>query len=86
MKMFLTRMGRSAKFLVTGDMTQVDLPNRQKSGLRHSLELLNKVSGIGIVHLNEKDVIRHKLVMKIIEAYKQEQINKKDSGKHDSKN
>ena len=73
MKMFLTRMGRSAKFVVTGDMTQVDLPNRQKSGLRHSLELLGKVKGIGIVYLDEKDVIRHKLVMKIIEAYKQEQ-------------
>jgi len=73
MKMFLTRMGRSAKFVVTGDMTQVDLPNRQKSGLRHSLELLGKVKGIGIVYLDEKDVIRHKLVMKIIKAYKQEE-------------
>ena len=86
MKMFLTRMGRSAKFLVTGDMTQVDLPNRHKSGLKHSLDLLNKVKGIGILYLNEKDVIRHKLVMKIIEAYKQEQIKDKDSGKHDFKN
>lgn len=86
MKMFLTRMGRSAKFLVTGDMTQVDLPNRQKSGLKHSLDLLNKVTGIGILYLNEKDVIRHKLVMKIIEAYKQEQTKEKDSGKHDFKN
>ena len=72
MKMFLTRMGRSAKFLITGDMTQIDLPNRQKSGLRHSLDLLSDVKGIGIVHLNEKDVIRHKLVMRIIQAYKQE--------------
>jgi len=87
MKMFLTRMGRSAKFVVTGDMTQVDLPNRQKSGLRHSLDLLTKVKGIGIVYLDEKDVIRHKLVMKIIEAYKEEQqLNKKESGKHDFKN
>jgi len=87
MKMFLTRMGRSAKFVVTGDMTQVDLPNRQKSGLRHSLDLLTKVKGIGIVYLDEKDVIRHKLVMKIIEAYKEEQqLKKKESGKHDSKN
>ncbi len=72
MKMFLTRMGRSAKFLITGDMTQIDLPNRQKSGLRHSLDLLSDVKEIGIVHLNEKDVIRHKLVMRIIQAYKQE--------------
>lgn len=86
MKMFLTRMGRSAKFVVTGDMTQVDLPHKQKSGLRHSLELLHKVSGIGVLYLNEKDVIRHKLVMKIIQAYKQEQLKDKDSGKHDSTN
>jgi phosphate starvation-inducible PhoH-like protein len=88
MKMFLTRMGRSAKFVVTGDMTQVDLPNRQKSGLRHAIELLSKVKGIGLVFLDEKDVIRHKLVMKIIEAYKleQQQIKQKQIGKHDSKN
>jgi len=86
MKMFLTRMGRSAKFVVTGDLTQIDLPNRQQSGLRHSLELLSKVNDIGIVYLNEKDVIRHQLVMQIILAYKQEQINEKESGKHNSKN
>jgi phosphate starvation-inducible PhoH-like protein len=72
MKMFLTRMGQSAKFVVTGDMTQVDLPIRQKSGLKHSLDLLSDINGIGIVYLNEKDVIRHKLVMRIILAYKQE--------------
>ena len=76
MKMFLTRMGRSAKFVVTGDMTQIDLPNRQKSGLRHSLELLKDVPEIGMVYLDQKDVIRHKLVMKIIQAYKQEQTIK----------
>lgn len=72
MKMFLTRMGRSAKFVVTGDMTQIDLPNRQKSGLSHSLDLLKDVPEIGMVYLDQKDVIRHKLVMKIIQAYKQE--------------
>jgi len=76
MKMFLTRMGRSAKFVVTGDMTQIDLPNRQKSGLSHSLELLKDLPEIGIVYLDQKDVIRHKLVMKIIQAYKQEQTLK----------
>jgi len=87
MKMFLTRMGRTAKFLVTGDMTQVDLPNRQKSGLRQVVKLLDKVKGVAMIHLDEKDVIRHKLVMKIILAYKQEQQSKeKESGKHDSKN
>ena len=77
MKMFLTRMGRSAKFVVTGDMTQIDLPNRQKSGLSHSLDLLKDVPEIGMVYLDQKDVIRHKLVMKIIHAYKQEQTKKK---------
>jgi len=76
MKMFLTRMGRSAKFVVTGDMTQIDLPNRQKSGLSHSLDLLKDVPEIGMVYLDQKDVIRHKLVMKIIQAYKQEQTIK----------
>ena len=76
MKMFLTRMGRSAKFVVTGDMTQIDLPNRQKSGLSHSLDLLKDVPEIGVVYLDQKDVIRHKLVMKIIQAYKQEQTIK----------
>ena len=86
MKMFLTRMGRSAKFVVTGDLTQIDLPSRQKSGLRHSLDLLAKVNDIGIVYLNEKDVIRHQLVMQIIQAYKQEQLKEKESGKHNSKN
>ena len=70
MKMFLTRMGRSAKFVVTGDITQIDLPNRQKSGLSHSLDLLKDVPEIGLVYLDQKDVIRHKLVMKIIQAYK----------------
>ena len=76
MKMFLTRMGRSAKFVVTGDMTQIDLPNRQKSGLSHSLDLLKNIPEIGMVYLDQKDVIRHKLVMKIIQAYKQEQTLK----------
>ena len=72
MKMFLTRMGRSAKFLITGDMTQIDLPNRQKSGLIHFLDILSKVKGIGVIYLDEKDVIRHKLVMRIIKAFKKE--------------
>ena len=76
MKMLLTRMGRSAKFVVTGDMTQIDLPNRQKSGLSHSLDLLKDVPEIGMVYLDQKDVIRNKLVMKIIQAYKQEQTIK----------
>jgi phosphate starvation-inducible PhoH-like protein len=71
MKMFLTRMGKSAKFIVTGDPSQVDLPSRQKSGLVRALEVLEGLEGIGIVHLDENDVIRHKLVKKIIKAFKE---------------
>lgn len=71
MKMFLTRMGRSAKFIITGDPGQIDLPPRQVSGLKVTLDLLKNVKGIGFVFLNDKDVIRHKLVKKIIDAYKE---------------
>ena len=70
MKMFLTRMGRSAKFIITGDESQVDLPARQKSGLIEARKKLEKLKDISFVHLDEKDVIRHKLVKQIIKAYK----------------
>ena len=70
MKMFLTRMGRSAKFIITGDESQVDLPPRQKSGLIEARKKLEKLKDISFVHLDEKDVIRHKLVKQIINAYK----------------
>ncbi|MGI9530219.1 PhoH family protein [Lutimonas sp.] len=70
MKMFLTRMGKHAKFIVTGDPGQIDLPRRQVSGLKESLLALKGLKGIGFVHLDEKDVIRHKLVKDIIKAYK----------------
>jgi phosphate starvation-inducible PhoH-like protein len=70
LKMFLTRMGRSAKFIVTGDVTQIDLPKNQKSGLKLALTLLNDKKGINIVELNEEDVIRHPLVKTIIRAFK----------------
>ncbi len=69
MKMFLTRMGPESKMIVTGDMTQVDLPGRQSSGLKEAVKILANVKGIGIVELNEKDVVRHRLVRDIIEAY-----------------
>ncbi|MBI2722594.1 MAG: PhoH family protein [Bacteroidetes bacterium] len=69
MKMFLTRMGANAKFIVTGDATQVDLPAKQPSGLLQALKLLKKVEGIDIIELNNSDVIRHKLVRSIIERY-----------------
>lgn len=70
MKMFLTRMGKNAKFIITGDPGQVDLPRKQVSGLKEALGILKSVKGIDIIHLNERDVIRHRLVKKIIDAYK----------------
>ena len=70
MKMFLTRMGKNAKFIVNGDPGQIDLPRRVISGLKEALLILKSTPGIGIVYLDDKDVIRHKLVKKIIEAYK----------------
>ena len=70
MKMFLTRMGKSAKFIVTGDPGQIDLPSRQVSGLKEALLALKNINGIAMVHLNEKDVVRHRLVTHIIKAFK----------------
>lgn len=70
MKMFLTRMGKNAKFLVNGDPGQIDLPRRTISGLKEALLVLQKIDGIKIIYLDDKDVIRHKLVKKVIEAYK----------------
>lgn len=76
MKMFLTRMGQTAQFIVTGDMSQIDLPSKQRSGLSYALDALNGVEGIGVVRLNQNDVIRHPLVKKIIEAFaKKESID-----------
>jgi phosphate starvation-inducible PhoH-like protein len=69
MKMFLTRMGRNAKFMVTGDPGQIDLPRRVISGLKEALLILKETNGIGIVKLDQKDVIRHSLVKKVIDAY-----------------
>ena len=69
LKMFLTRMGRNAKFIVTGDITQIDLPKNQKSGLPQAVDILKNIEGISIIELNKSDVIRHKLVTKIINAY-----------------
>ena len=70
MKMFLTRMGKNAKFLLTGDPGQIDLPRRTISGLKEALLILKNVEGVGIIFLDDKDVIRHKLVKKVIAAYK----------------
>lgn len=76
-RMFLTRMGWNTKMIVTGDMTQVDLPRGQKSGLREALEILTGIEGIGIVNLTSKDIVRHKLVTKIVNAY--EKADKQDN-------
>ncbi|NND63935.1 MAG: PhoH family protein [Flavobacteriaceae bacterium] len=71
MKMFLTRMGKNAKFMITGDPGQIDLPRRVISGLKEALLILKDVDGVGIVYLDDKDVIRHRLVKKVIAAYKE---------------
>lgn len=69
LKMFLTRMGPTAKFIVTGDVTQIDLPRKNQSGLATAVRLLDNIEGIDIVHLSGADVVRHKLVKRILEAY-----------------
>ena len=71
--MFLTRMGKSAKFIITGDTTQIDLPKHQSSGLVIAQKILQKTSGISFVKLDEKDVIRHQLVRRIIKAFNKNQ-------------
>jgi phosphate starvation-inducible protein PhoH and related proteins len=78
MKMFLTRMGPESKMIVTGDISQIDLPSNQKSGLREAVRILWRVKAIGFVELSEKDVVRHKLVKDIIEAYNKEGGNKEE--------
>jgi len=71
LKMFLTRMGPTSKIIITGDLSQIDLPARAKSGLAPALDMLKNVDGIGVVKLNENDVVRHHLVKEIIRAYQQ---------------
>lgn len=75
MKMFLTRMGRNAKFVINGDPAQVDLPRKQVSGLKEALQALKDIKGIAQIHLDDKDVIRHKLVKSVISAYESIQTN-----------
>ena len=76
-RMFLTRMGWNTKMIVTGDLTQVDLPRGQKSGLREALDILGDIEGIGVVNLTGKDIVRHKLVTRIVNAY--EKADKKEN-------
>jgi len=69
LKMFLTRMGRNAKFIVTGDLTQIDLPQKSLSGLSNTINILKHIKGISIIHFTQNDIIRHPLVREIVEAY-----------------
>ena len=80
MKMFLTRIGFGAKAVITGDITQVDLPQGKKSGLMHAIKVLNNIKGIGFTHFKAQDVVRHSLVQKIVEAYDEfdQQNNNRD--------
>lgn len=81
-KMFLTRLGTNAKMIVTGDMTQIDLPASQQSGLRHALRILKDIKGVGYVEFQKSDIVRHKLVQRIVEAYdKDDQKEKKEAKK-----
>jgi len=68
-RMFLTRMGWNTKMIITGDMTQIDLPREQRSGLKEALHILHDTEGIGVVNLDKKDIVRHKLVTRIVDAY-----------------
>ena len=77
-KMFLTRMGMNTKMIVTGDMTQIDLPSSQKSGLVQAIHILKGVKGISFIELNKKDIVRHKLVTRIVEAYEKFEEKQKE--------
>jgi phosphate starvation-inducible PhoH-like protein len=82
-RMFLTRMGWNTKMIITGDMTQIDLPKSQKSGLIEALHILKGVEGIGMIELDRRDIVRHKLVTRIVNAY--ERFDKENSNKTDIK-
>jgi phosphate starvation-inducible PhoH-like protein len=69
MKMFLTRMGQNTKMIITGDMTQIDLPRSERSGLKEAMVTLKDVKGISFVEMSEKDIVRHRLVTRIVNAY-----------------
>ncbi len=80
LKMFLTRMGKNAKFLVTGDITQIDLPERQQSGLLKALSLLSNIKGISVIEFDKGDIVRHRLVRHIVGAYESDKGLARDQG------
>lgn len=85
-KMFLTRLGTNAKMIVTGDMTQIDLPPSQQSGLRHALHILQDIKGVGYIEFQKSDIVRHKLVQRIVEAYdKDDERGRKEVAKKSEK-
>lgn len=81
LKMFLTRMGISSKFIMTGDATQIDLPKRSESGLIQAMRILTDIEGISIIRFDERDIVRHKLVKMIVRAYEKEETENKTNGK-----
>ncbi len=83
LRMFLTRMGWDTKMIITGDMTQIDLPRGQRSGLSEALQILKDVEGIGFVELNKKDIVRHKLVTRIVNAYESNDNKEKENKEKD---
>ena len=85
-KMFLTRMGSNTKMIITGDLTQIDLPHHSGSGLLHALHILKGVKGIGFVTLEKKDIVRHKLVTRIVEAYEKHEEQEKENRKQNKNN
>jgi phosphate starvation-inducible PhoH-like protein len=87
MKMFLTRLGFNSKAVVTGDVTQIDLPIGKKSGLIEALEICGEIEGIGVLHFTDKDVVRHNLVQRIIRAYEEYEVDHphRNNGQYDAK-
>ncbi|MBQ2186822.1 MAG: PhoH family protein [Bacteroidaceae bacterium] len=84
-KMFLTRMGMNTKMIVTGDITQIDLPHNVRSGLVEAMEILHGIQGISFIHLSKKDIVRHRLVTHIVEAYEHNDIEKKKKTENENK-
>jgi len=79
LKMFLTRMGTTAKFVITGDLSQIDLPHKQQSGLAYAIQLLQNIAGIEVIRLQQSDVIRHHLVQKIVDAFEKQESKKQEN-------
>ena len=83
-KMFLTRMGHNTKMMITGDMTQIDLPRSTSSGLREAVKILDGIEGISFIYMNDSDIVRHKLVTRIVKAYDQYEAEQRELKKNQS--